>query len=73
MSGEVTNVKCRKCGKFALGHFDWKPVQLEINECPHYECGFSYYNNDGVVKTFYQTKEEIKELRIYMYLEQEVA
>ena len=73
MSGETTRTNCKGCGKDAWAYFDWKPVAQEINECPHYECGFIYNNTNGVVETFYQSEEQIKELRIHMGLEQEVA
>ncbi len=63
MSGITESTECKKCGQTAWKYYDWKPVELEIHECMNYECGFQYFVEDGIDKSRYMTKEEIKNLR----------
>ena len=60
MSGITESTECKKCGQTAWKYYDWKPVELEIHECMNYECGFQYFVEDGIDKSRYMTKEEIK-------------
>tara|TARA_Y100000592_G_C5264773_1_gene219029 strand:- start:276 stop:485 length:210 start_codon:yes stop_codon:yes gene_type:complete len=69
MSGETFGVKCKECSEDAWAYRDWKPVQLEVNECPHYECGFMYYLEDGIDRSRFMSKEEILDLRKHLELE----
>jgi len=63
MSGISEIIECKKCGEDALMYYDWKPVELEIHECLNYKCGFKYFVEDGIGKSSYMTKDEIKQLR----------
>ena len=72
MSGISEFIECTKCGETAYKYYDWKPHEFETHECMNYECGFQYFVEDGIDKSCYMTKEEIKECReLFCYEELE--
>lgn len=63
MSGFIEETKCVMCGGYALYMYDrkWGEVH-EGTECQNYDCGFQHYIENGVVRTGYMSKQDIKEL-----------